>query len=84
MGEVGSMSLTDDMVELKKKKKCLVDQVEKLLLEFAETCEALRSEHRQKGDEIGAKIEFKYADRARRIESNLSRQLLGIDISDLE
>ena len=82
MGEVGSMSLTDDMVELKK--KCLVDQVEKLLLEFAETCEALGSEYRQKGCETAAKNESQYADQARRIASNLSGQLLGLDISNLE
>ena len=75
--------MTDDMAKLKCKKKHLVDKVKGLLLEHAEMCEALGSERRQKGDEIGAKIEFEYAARARRIKSNLSSQLLGIDISNL-
>ena len=50
-----------------------------MLLEYAETCEALRSEYQQKGCEKGARNEFEYADRARLNASNLSIQLLGID-----
>ena len=80
MREVGSVSLTDYMVELKDKKKHLVDQFEKLLLEYAETCEALRSEYQQKGCETRARDESGYAARARLKASNLPQQLLGINI----
>ena len=71
MSEGGSVSLTEDMVELKCKKKDLVDQVEKLLLEYAETCEALGSEYQQKGFETRAGDESVYAHRARLYASNL-------------
>ena len=75
--------MTEDMAKLKCKKRDLVDQIRKLLLEYAETCKALGGEYRQRDDETGAQTESGYADRARRIESDLSSQLLGIDISDL-
>jgi len=75
--------MTEDMAKLKCKKRDLVDQIRKLLLEYAETCKALGGEYRQIGNETGAQTESVYANQARRIESNLSRQLLGIDASIL-
>ena len=61
-----------------------MDQVEKLLLEYAETCEALGSEYQRKGCEAGAEREFEYADKAPQIVPILRDQLLGIDGTRLE
>ena len=60
MGEVFSVSLTPYAAELKEKQKRLEEEIEgtpadkagKLLLEYAEVCEALGHWYRQKGHEI--------------------------------
>ena len=73
MGEVFSVSLTPYAAELKEKQKRLEEEIEgtpadqagKLLLEYAEVCEALGHWDRQKGHEIVAKSEFDKARKAR-------------------
>ena len=84
MGEVSSVSLTEDMGKLRIKKKDLVDQAKKLLLEYAETCETLKSEYEQKRCEAGADREYRYAAQARLIALKMPGQLLGQNIASMK
>ena len=78
MSEITVSTITPDMQTLLDKKRSLVKEAKKLLLEYAETCEALGSEYQQQRCEAGADRELAYASEARLIALNLPARLLGM------